>query len=148
VLKKIDGKTQAASTYVLDEQVGFILRQVNQRHAAIFAASGMDDLTPTQWAALAKLREQGTCSQNLLGRHIAMDAATVKGVVQRLIRRGYVETDPDPTDARRVVLKLSPSGETAYERITETAHRITQETLSPLTPAERDTLVALLKKIR
>jgi DNA-binding MarR family transcriptional regulator len=148
VLKKNDGKTQAASTYVLDEQVGFILRQVNQRHAAIFAASGMDDLTPTQWAAMAKLREHGTCSQNLLGRHIAMDAATVKGVIQRLIRRGYVETDPDPTDARRVVLKLSPSGEAAYERLAETALRITQETLSPLSPAERSALVELLKKIR
>ncbi len=138
----------AASTYVLDEQVGFILRQANQRHAAIFAASGMDDLTATQWAALAKLREQGTCSQNLLGRHIAMDAATVKGVVQRLIRHGYVETDPDPTDARRVVLKLSPSGEEAYLRLAETALRITRETLSPLTEDERDTLVELLKKIR
>lgn len=148
MLKKNEAKTQPASAYVLDEQVGFILRQANQRHAAIFAASGMDDLTPTQWAALAKLREHGTCSQNLLGRHIAMDAATVKGVVQRLIRRGYVETDPDPTDARRVVLKLSPAGEAAYRRLAETAFGITAETLSPLTAGERETLVELLKKIR
>ena len=49
--------------YILDEQIGFILRQVWQRHAAIFARDIGINLTPTQWAALAKLNETGTCSQ-------------------------------------------------------------------------------------
>lgn len=31
-------RSRANAPYVLDEQVGFILRQVGQRHAAIFAA--------------------------------------------------------------------------------------------------------------
>ena len=43
--------------YVLEEQIGFILRQVWQRHAAIFAEQIGANLTPTQWAALAKLTE-------------------------------------------------------------------------------------------
>ena len=43
--------------YNLDEQVGFILRQVWQRHAAIFAREIGINLTPTQWAALSKLME-------------------------------------------------------------------------------------------
>ena len=50
--------------YVLDEQIGFILRQVWQRHAAIFTRDIGAELTPTQWAALAKLAETGPCSQN------------------------------------------------------------------------------------
>ena len=62
--------------YILERQVGFILRQVSQRHTSIFAAKIGDDLTPTQWATLAKLLERGPCSQNLLGRQTAMDAAT------------------------------------------------------------------------
>ena len=49
--------------YILDEQIGFILRQVWQRHAAIFARDIGINLTPTQWAALAELDETGTCSQ-------------------------------------------------------------------------------------
>jgi DNA-binding MarR family transcriptional regulator len=52
---------------VLDEQIGFILRQVWQRHATIFAREIGINLTPTQWAALAKLTETGPCSQNQLG---------------------------------------------------------------------------------
>jgi len=55
-------------SYILDEQIGFILRQVWQRHAAIFAEQIGANLTPTQWAALAKLTETGPCSQNQLGR--------------------------------------------------------------------------------
>lgn len=134
--------------YVLDEQVGFILRQVHQRHAAIFASHAMDDLTPTQWAALAKLRETGACSQNLLGRLTAMDVATIKGVIERLTKRGYVDTAPDPTDGRRVLLTLSPAGIDAYERVVDQARAITQETLAPLKPREQATLLALLERLR
>ena len=63
--------------YVLDDQVGFVLRQAQQRHTTIFATEMIEGLTPTQWAALAKLRECGPCSQNHLGRLTAMDAATM-----------------------------------------------------------------------
>ena len=85
-------------SYILDEQIGFILRQVWQRHAAIFARDIGINLTPTQWAALAKLNETGPCSQNQLGRLTAMDVATIKGVIDRLTTRGLTETSPDPED--------------------------------------------------
>ena len=90
--------------YLLDEQVGFLLRQVSQRHAAIFSAHMGPEVTPTQWAAMAKLLETGPCSQNLLGRLTAMDAATIKGVIDRLTKRRLTETSADPEDARRVVV--------------------------------------------
>lgn len=138
----------AKGSYVLDEQVGFILRQVSQRHGTIFAATIGDDLTPTQWAVMAKLLETGPCSQNLLGRHTAMDAATVKGVVDRLAKRGFIETSPDPTDGRRVVVALSDVGRTVTEQAQARALAITQETLAPLTEAEQTTLLDLLKKLR
>src|ERR1700722_14698637 len=53
----IQGRHDREEPYVLDEQVGFALRQAQQRHTTIFAAKMIEDLTPTQWAALAKLRE-------------------------------------------------------------------------------------------
>jgi hypothetical protein len=88
-------------SYVLEEQIGFILRQVWQRHAAIFAREIGINLTPTQWAALAKLTETGPCSQNQLGRLTAMDVATIKGVIDRLTARGLTETSADQPDPRR-----------------------------------------------
>ncbi|WP_026872110.1 MarR family winged helix-turn-helix transcriptional regulator [Inquilinus limosus] len=134
--------------YILDDQIGFILRQVSQRHAAIFAAGiGDDDLTATQWAVLAKLLERGPCSQNRLGRRTAMDAATIKGVVDRLGKRGLIETRPDPEDGRRLEVALSLAGQALAERTVPNARRITEETLAPLSAAERTTLITLLRKL-
>src|SRR5499427_2942822 len=96
--------------YILDEQIGFILRQVWQRHAMIFARDIGINLTPTQWAALAKLLETGPCSQNQLGRLTAMDVATIKGVIDRLTARGLTETSPDPEDGRRLLVSLTRAG--------------------------------------
>jgi DNA-binding MarR family transcriptional regulator len=135
-------------TYSLDDQVGFILRQVTQRHAGIFAAAFGDDLTPMQWAALAKLAERGECSQNLLGRLVSMDVATVKGVVDRLQKRGLADTSADPEDRRRVVVRLTAAGRDLYGASADKALRVTETTLDPLEPAERDTLIRLLRRIR
>ncbi|MBF3219767.1 MarR family transcriptional regulator, partial [Pseudomonas aeruginosa] len=84
--------------YRLDDQIGFILRQANQRYAALFANGIGNGLTPTQWAALVRLGETGPCPQNQLGRLTAMDAATIKGVVERLDKRGLIQRSADPDD--------------------------------------------------
>jgi MarR family transcriptional regulator, lower aerobic nicotinate degradation pathway regulator len=137
-----------APEYRLDEQVGFVLRQVQQRHALIFASAFGDDLTPMQWAALAKLAERGECSQNLLGRLVSMDVATVKGVVDRLAKRGLAETGADPDDRRRVVVRLTEAGRRLYKASEGRATRVTEETLQPLTEGEREQLLGLLRRLR
>jgi DNA-binding MarR family transcriptional regulator len=136
------------SQYRLDDQAGFILRQVAQRHAVIFASGIGSDLTPTQWAALTKLAEVGPLSQNLLGRQTAMDAATIKGVVDRLTRRGLTATQPDTEDGRRLLVTLTADGSDLVQRLTPNAARITEDTLAPLTEAEREVLLGLLRRLR
>jgi MarR family transcriptional regulator, lower aerobic nicotinate degradation pathway regulator len=134
--------------YILDEQIGFILRQVWQRHAAIFTRDIGINLTPTQWAALAKLNETGPCSQNQLGRLTAMDVATIKGVIDRLTARGLTETSPDPQDGRRLLVSLTRAGQEMAEKAASNALAISKETLAPLDAKERETLIGLLNKLR
>ena len=47
-----------SADYILEEQIGFVLRKASQRHIAIFAKH-ISELTPPQFAALAKLAEVG-----------------------------------------------------------------------------------------
>ena len=136
------------SSYVLDEQVGFILRQVWQRHSAIFSRDIGANITPTQWAALSKLAETGACSQNQLGRLPAMDVATIKGVIDRLTARGLTETSQDPEDGRRLLVSLTRAGQQLAEKVAPHALAITRETLAPLDAREREMLMALLNKLR
>jgi DNA-binding MarR family transcriptional regulator len=134
--------------YILEEQIGFILRQVWQRHAAIFAREIGINLTPTQWAALSKLTETGPCSQNQLGRLTAMDVATIKGVIDRLTARGLTETSADPADGRRLLVSLTRAGQQTAEKAAPYALTITRETLAPLDAKERETLLVLLSKLK
>lgn len=137
-----------SSSYLLDAQIGFLLRQAQQRHTAIFARRMIEDVTPTQWAALAKLAELGPCSQNLLGRHTAMDAATIKGVVDRLAGRKLITTTTDPDDSRRLIVALTGEGRQFVERATPVAQAISEDTLAPLTQAERRNLLKLIARLR
>jgi DNA-binding MarR family transcriptional regulator len=141
-------RKNGAPAYSLDEQIGFILRQVSQRHTTLFTRGIGDDTTPTQWAALAKLFEIGPCSQNLLGRLTAMDVATIKGVVDRLTIRGLTQTEPDPGDGRRLIVALTKAGRALTEQTLAKAAAISEETLAPLTESEREVLITLLKKMR
>ena len=133
--------------YVLDDQIGFLLRVAMQRHTAIFMSQMADKLTQTQFAALAKLLEVGPCSQNQLGRLIYLDAATIKGVVDRLKLRKFITTQADPGDRRLRAITLTEHGRAVTKAATELASLITAQTLTPLTAEEQRTIVRLLKKL-
>ncbi len=136
------------SNYQLDDQVGYLLRLANQRHAAIFQSHAFGDLTPTQFSALIRLAEHGKCSQNQLGRLASMDIATIKGVVDRLRQKGLVHTEPSPEDKRRSLISLSKQGAAIIDDLTRAGQQITKETLAPLSASEQRTLVKLLNKLR
>ena len=132
--------------YRLEDQIGFKLRLANQRHLEIFAAE-MPDLTPPQFAVMAKLAAEGTLSQNHLGRLVAMDAATTKGVVDRLLRKGFVETIPSPTDRRRLEISLTEAGRAFLARAVPVAARISERTARNLSARDLDRLLTLLDKL-
>jgi DNA-binding MarR family transcriptional regulator len=138
----------ATGSYVLDQQVGHLLRRANQRHTALFAKRfAAFDLTPLQFAVLMKLREAGPLSQNLLGRLTAMDPNTVQGVILRLLRRRLVTRSGSPEDRRRKLLALTGDGEALAERLVEEGLAITEETLAPLSAVQRRRFLALLGKL-
>lgn len=130
----------------MDDQIGYVLRRVTQRHLSIFSEM-IPEVTTTQFAVLARLAEMGPQSQNHLGRATAMDAATVKGVVDRLARQGLVATSPDPQDRRRLTIGLSAAGQALFATRLADAQRVSARTLDPLTTEESGQLLALLSRL-
>jgi DNA-binding MarR family transcriptional regulator len=133
--------------YVLDDQVGFLLLVALQRHTSIFTTRMIEGLTQTQFAALAKLHEVGPCSQNHLGRLIYLDAATIKGVVDRLGARGFITALNDPMDRRRRAVALTDRGRQVTEAAQLIAAEITAATLAAFSEDEQGLVAQLLRKL-
>jgi len=132
--------------YRLDDQVGYKLRLASQRHLEIFLQH-LSDITPTQFSILARLYEVGETSQNQLGRLVAMDAATTKGVIARLLEKNLVEARADPNDARRLQISLTETGRELTIDAIEKARKITEDTVANLNGHDVKRLLELLDKI-
>jgi len=138
----------ARGDYVLERQIGHVLRRAHQRASAIFMANfAAHGLTPTQFATLAKIADEGEVSQNRLGRLTAMDPATMKGVIGRLHRRRLIARKPDPADRRRTLWRLTPAGRGLLKRAIAAGNQTSAETLAPLGAGEQKTLLDLLARL-
>lgn len=138
----------ASRPYRIEEQIGYLLRRAHQRASAIFQVSiGDPNITPTQYSSMVKLNEYNELSQNLLGRLVGMDKATMQGVVRRLKERRLVDSRPDPGDARRTLLSLTTEGQRLVNRLLINGPAVSRETLKPLNTQEQRHLLELLSKI-
>jgi MarR family transcriptional regulator, lower aerobic nicotinate degradation pathway regulator len=134
--------------YRLEAQIGFVLRRAHQKATGIFnAVMGELGVTPTQFAALAKLHDAGRVSQIELGRLTAMDPATIWGVINRLTKQGYVAQSPALNDGRLVMVELTDAGRKATLRMKAVAAEVSRETLRPFTREEARQLLALLGRL-
>lgn len=76
-----------------------------------------------------------------------MDAATIKGVVDRLAKLGFVATNSDLADRRRLTVSLTDAGAQLFATRVETARQITASTLAPLSAEEARKLMDLLLRL-
>jgi DNA-binding MarR family transcriptional regulator len=133
--------------YTFSEQVGHLLRKAYQRHMAIFQQNVGSQLTAVQFVTLCALRDHGPSSQTELVKATAVDQATIRGIVDRLVARELITLDPDPQDRRKVICSLTDSGLQLVQETVPRAAQITELTLTNLNPAERVAVLFLLKKL-
>jgi DNA-binding MarR family transcriptional regulator len=134
--------------YRLEDQVGFLLRRAYQRASSnLVERIGQYDLTAPQFAALARLHERGTLSQNLLGRLVAMEPANIRDVVLRLKRRRLLMTQRDPDDGRLILVSLTPSGISLVNELLPIEIECTAKTLARLNANEKRLLYDLLGRL-
>lgn len=140
--------TGAETGYRLDDQIGHLLRRASQRASANLSDRLFDHgLTTPQYVVLARLAENGAVSQNRLGRLVAMEPANIHGIVGRLAERGVITTVPDPADRRRLLVSLTPLGSELIDQVRPLAAEASAMTTAPLSGADRDALIALLRRL-
>lgn len=136
-----------ADTYDLGDNIGFLLRVCHQKSIAVFNMYAPHGLSAPRFAALAALaKSDGPMPQNRLGRMIAADAATIKGIVDRLRACGAVDTAANPADRRQRLVSLTDSGRQMYEEGVSASEQSADAMTEDLTPAEAGMLCELLKR--
>src|SRR3954465_13114767 len=74
--------------------------------------------------------------------------ATMTGLIDTLERDGFVKREPDPDDRRMMSVRLTPEGERFLTNFLPGHFQAIASLMSPLTEAERKTLVQLLGKVQ
>jgi len=126
----------------------WLISQVSaQAHRLLTQALAAAGARGYHYRLLAALAEAGPASQARLGRRTGIDRSDVVASLNELADRGLVSRSPDPDDARRNVITITPAGRAYFRRLDQILTNVQDELLTPLTSAERNTLVALLTRL-
>ncbi|WP_291010736.1 MarR family winged helix-turn-helix transcriptional regulator [Hydrogenophaga sp.] len=96
----------------IDDYLGYLLGQAN--HAlfkdfeAAVRAAGLGSL---EWRVLATLSGQAPMPVGQLAHEVLSQQPTVTKLVQRLAAQGWLGLRDDPTDQRRTLVQITPTGQ-------------------------------------
>ncbi|KAB2347851.1 MarR family winged helix-turn-helix transcriptional regulator [Actinomadura rudentiformis] len=118
-----------------------------QAHRLLSEAFAAIDSRGYHYRLLAALEEFGPASQATLGRRTGIDRSDVVAALNDLADRGLIERSPDPSDRRRNIVTVTAAGSERFRRLDKALAGVQDDLLAPLSPAERDQLVALLTRV-
>jgi len=104
-------------------------------------------LTPTQFFLLTALYEEDGLLISVLARKVALDRATLTGLLDRLKRDGLTERRADPEDRRAIRIYLTAKAEGLREELTELYHDNNGMFLSLLSQEEKDVFERVVNKL-
>ncbi len=124
--------------------VGRISRKLNKVTKESIASYG---LTTSQFFMLIALYEENGILISKLAEKVALDRATLTGLVDRLERDGLVKRTNDPNDRRAIKIYLTDKAEDLRHDLLEIYHKNNSMFLSILSPKERQTFEAVVEKL-
>lgn len=132
-----------------EASVGYLVYEVARAFRRRFEDEARrHDLTLPQWRALAELARKGGVSQVVLAGAIDADPMTVSGILDRLEKRGLVRREPDPSDSRAKIVRLTDDGLTLYDTAKAVGVELYQSAVLGMSPAELDAVANGLTRIR
>jgi DNA-binding MarR family transcriptional regulator/GNAT superfamily N-acetyltransferase len=94
---------------------------------------------------LYELGSRGRSSAAELARELDLDAGYLSRLLQSLARRGLVQSERSPSDARSSVLSLTGKGRAAYRRLDARSREEVAAMLAKLADPDRERLVGALR---
>lgn len=128
--------------------LSFLLARANALSlSAGNAAMAPHGLKVRSYSVLALAASGARPSQRELAEFLRLDPSQVVALVDELQARGLVMREPDPSDRRANVVTATPAGRTLFARAESSARSAERELHHDLSESERETLVALLRRL-
>jgi DNA-binding MarR family transcriptional regulator len=106
------------------------------------------DISPSQLRALRVLMRHGAMRLSELSGHLHIAARSTTEVVDALQARGLAGRRPDPGDRRATLVELTGHGTSVLDEIRVARGTEAERAFDRLSPAERDELARILRKLR
>ena len=108
----------------------------------------VDGICASDLGILERLSRKGSQPVNDLGRRIGLTSGSITTAVQRLMKRGLVETLRGTKDRRIVSVSATNEGKALAERLTKRRAEALDSVFSDYSSRERELLQSLLKRLR
>jgi DNA-binding MarR family transcriptional regulator len=129
-------------------QAAYLLGRVGRMQSGGFAERLRSiGLRPKHFLLLNAIALAGGASQQELGRRLGLDPSGLVGAIDELEFMGLAERRRDEADRRRYVLRLTDDGTGTLTRARRLVSDGARELLAPLSDAEVDALVDMLRRI-
>lgn len=131
------------------DNIVFLLAKAHQRaQGALKGYLNHFGLTPVQCLFMESLWEEDGLSVGEIGRNIALDTATLAGVLDRMVTAGWVRREADPTDGRVARVYLTDKAREAIGDLAATIERTNNELLNGFSQEEKLLLKRFLRDIK
>jgi DNA-binding MarR family transcriptional regulator len=127
-------------------RVSRLSRLLDRRLAENFARHGIESWMYDVLATLRRSGEPHELTAGDLVRQTMVTTGAITNRIDRLVERGLVER-ASAADRRKVIVRLTERGLAVVDEVVVTHLATEREVLAPLSPAERDALVGLLRSV-
>lgn len=128
---------------------GHLIRRLNQISTQVFMARAREagfDVTQVQFAAMDAIRAHPGVDQASVAALIAYDRATIGGVIDRLVAKGYVSRTVSDRDRRAREVHLTTEGAAVFAALLPLVRSLQDEILGKLSADEREAFITLARK--
>ena len=105
-------------------------------------------VTQTQFLMLAAIRAYARCSMSTLARSLHVSMPTATGIIDRLLRAGFVRRTPQADDRRQVIVELTAKGQGFFREFEAIIRHRWEEVLVSLNADELEAFHDVLTKLR
>lgn len=107
----------------------------------------MSGLAPSHGAILFELFQSEAISMKEIARRINRDKSTVTALVKKLVAQGYVETERDPGDSRKTLVRLTEEGRGLRPGFDDISRILLEQVYGGYSTPEKEALITGLERL-